>query len=123
VDIPNPLKIGQITIDGTENTIISDGSLELGSSGTTYISFRNDVVKILKSLVSNDVKSPDYTHKASGYAIYRGDDNLSCLEIDNILIRNKLEYLNIIDIKYSDLVNLVENNGLIKGKKYRITDF
>lgn len=123
VDIPNPLKIGQITIDGTENTIISDGSLELGSSGTTYISFRNDVVKILKSLVSNDIKSPDYTHKASGYAIYRGDDNLSCLEIDNILIRNKLEYLNIIDIKYSDLVNLVENNGLIKGKKYRITDF
>jgi len=61
---------------------------------------------------------------STGYAIFHNtEDNQTYLEIDVVRIRSELVYTNIKDVRYDELKNLASLGKLVKGKKYRITDF
>jgi hypothetical protein len=60
----------------------------------------------------------------TGFALFHNtEDNQTYLEIDVVRIRSELDYINVKDITYKELRSLVNSGKLVKGKKYRITDF
>lgn len=123
VNIPNPLQVGNITINGDSSTIYGSQNLYLGSDENTYISLASNKITLDKPLSLDVISSKSYERALSGYSLYTDDNNLSCLEIDYILVRNRIEYQNVIDVTYYQLTELIREKKLRKGCKYRISDF
>lgn len=121
--IPDPLTIGQITIDGQSATI--NGLVNLSIGDTTYISFDNNKINLNVPVTTHDsITSDNFEHNSLGYSIYYDDvRGWSCMELDYLYVRNFIEYQDIIDITYEELYKLYKNGQLIKGRQYRIFDF
>lgn len=123
-EIPNPLILGNVTIDGTTSVIQGSGGLYFNIGGDHYISFDATKIDIEREvIIHQDLQSKDYQSKKSGYRLYMDADGSSVLEVDKVVIRKILEYDDILDVTYNDLTELIKNKKLVARKKYRIIDF
>ena len=124
VDIPDPLVLGQLTINGTTGKISGTNSLSFDLGNDNYISFDNNRINLIKeTVVYNNFQSNNYIVNKDGYRLYIDSKGISTLEIDKVIIRQLLVYEEIIDVTYLELQRLIMDSKLIPDKKYKIIDF
>lgn len=124
VGIPDPLVLGQLTINGTTGKISGTNSLSFDLENDNYISFDTNRINLIKeTVVYNNFQSNNYIVNKDGYRLYIDSKGISTLEIDKVIIRQLLVYEEIIDVTYSELQRLIMDSKLIPGKKYKIIDF
>ena len=124
VGIPDPLVLGQLTINGTSGKISGENSLSFGLGSDNYISFDTNKINIEKeTIVYNNFQSNNYIVNKDGYRLYIDSKGVSTLEIDKVIIRQLLVYEEIIDVTYLELQRLIMDSKLIPDKKYKIIDF
>lgn len=123
--IPDPLRVGSVTIDGKGQTINGTNKLLLNLSNKTYLSILEDKIQVSSDIVTESaLMSEDYHQGKTGYSIYFDEEkNWYCAEFDYIKVRRILEYGDIIDIRYKDLRELISTGTLIPKMHYRIIDF
>lgn len=103
---------------GTMIEIYSDDShlIELASTGVTF----KTRTAIEDTLVSDMIQSTN-SSSISGYRLYYDEySKESTLEVDNLITRNSISY---VDITYSDLYDLCQSGKLKVSQLYRISDF
>ena len=124
VGIPNPLVLGQLTINGTTGKISGTNSLSFDLENDNYISFDTNRINLIKeTVVYNNFQSNNYIVNKDGYRLYIDSEGVSTLEIDKVIIRQLLVYEEIIDVTYLELQRLIMDSKLIPDKKYKIIDF
>lgn len=124
VDIPDPLVLGQLTINGTTGKISGTNSLSFDLENDNYISFDTNRINLIKeTVVYNNFQSNNYIVNKDGYRLYIDSKGVSTLEIDKVIIRQLLVYEEIIDVTYLELQRLIMDSKLIPDKKYKIIDF
>ena len=124
VDIPDPLVLGQLTINGTTEKISGTNSLSFDLGNDNYISFDTNRINLIKeTVVYNNFQSNNYIVNKDGYRLYIDSKGISTLEIDKVIIRQLLVYEEIIDVTYLELQRLIMDSKLIPDKKYKIIDF
>ena len=124
VDIPDPLVLGQLTINGTTGKISGTNSLSFDLENDNYISFDTNRINLIKeTVVYNNFQSNNYIVNKDGYRLYVDSKGISTLEIDKVIIRQLLVYEEIIDVTYLELQRLIMDSKLIPDKKYKIIDF
>ena len=123
LEIPNPLVVGSITLNGTTSEISTPQELGIVVENNRYISITNNKISVDKEIVtSNAISSDNYVSNSKGFSIYY-DNNNYIGEFDIIKVRKTILYDEIQDITYDELQKLISENGLYPNKKYRITDF
>lgn len=103
---------------GTMIEIYSDDShlIELASTGVTF----KTRTAIEDTLVGDMIQSTN-SSSTSGYRLYYDEySEESTLEVDNLITRNSVSY---VDITYSDLYDLCQSGKLKVSQLYRISDF
>lgn len=103
---------------GTMIEIYSDDShlIELASTGVTF----KTRTAIEDTLVGDMIQSTN-SSSTSGYRLYYDEySEESTLEVDNLVTRNSVSY---VDITYSDLYDLCQSGKLKVSQLYRISDF
>ena len=103
---------------GTMIEIYSDDShlVELASTGVTF----KTRTAIEDTLVGDMIQSTN-SSSISGYRLYYDEySEESTLEVDNLITRNSVSY---VDITYSDLYDLCQSGKLKVSQLYRISDF
>lgn len=103
---------------GTMIEIYSDDShlIELASTGVTF----KTKTAIEDTLVGDMIQSTN-SSSVSGYRLYYDEySEESTLEVDNLITRNSVSY---VDITYSDLYDLCQSGKLKMSQLYRISDF
>lgn len=103
---------------GTMIKIYSDDShlIELASTGVTF----KTKTAIEDTLVGDMIQSTN-SSSISGYRLYYDEHSEeSTLEVDNLITRNSVSY---VDITYSDLYDLCQSGKLKVSQLYRISDF
>lgn len=103
---------------GTMIEIYSDDShlIELASTGITF----KTRTAIEDTLVGDMIQSTN-SSSISGYRLYYDEySKESTLEVDNLITRNSVSY---VDITYSDLYDLCQSGKLKVSQLYRISDF
>lgn len=103
---------------GTMIEIYSDDShlIELASTGVTF----KTRTAIEDTLVGDMIQSTN-SSSISGYRLYYDEySKESTLEVDNLVTRNSVSY---VDITYSDLYDLCQSGKLKVSQLYRISDF
>lgn len=103
---------------GTMIKIYSDDShlIELASTGVTF----KTKTAIEDTLVGDMIQSTN-SSSISGYRLYYDEySEESTLEVDNLITRNSVSY---VDITYSDLYDLCQSGKLKVSQLYRISDF
>lgn len=103
---------------GTMIEIYSDDShlIELASTGVTF----KTRTAIEDTLVGDMIQSTN-SSSTSGYRLYYDEySKESTLEVDNLITRNSVSY---VDITYSDLYDLCQSGKLKVSQLYRISDF
>ena len=103
---------------GTMIEIYSDDShlIELASTGVTF----KTKTAIENTLVGDMIQSTN-SSSISGYRLYYDEHSEeSTLEVDNLITRNSVSY---VDITYSDLYDLCQSGKLKVSQFYRISDF
>lgn len=103
---------------GTMIEIYSDDShlIELASTGVTF----KTRTAIEDTLVGDMIQSTNSSN-ISGYRLYYDEySKESTLEVDNLITRNSVSY---VDITYSDLYDLCQSGKLKVSQLYRISDF
>lgn len=103
---------------GTIIEIYSDDShlIELASTGVTF----KTRTAIEDTLVGDMIQSTN-SSSISGYRLYYDEySKESTLEVDNLITRNSVSY---VDITYSDLYDLCQSGKLKVSQLYRISDF
>lgn len=103
---------------GTMIEIYSDDShlIELASTGVTF----KTRTAIENTLVGDMIQSTN-SSSTSGYRLYYDEySEESTLEVDNLITRNSVSY---VDITYSDLYDLCQSGKLKVSQLYRISDF
>lgn len=98
--------------------IYSDDShlIELASTGVTF----KTRTAIEDTLVGDMIQSTN-SSSISGYRLYYDEySEESTLEVDNLITRNSVSY---VDITYSDLYDLCQSGKLKVSQLYRISDF
>lgn len=103
---------------GTMIEIYSDDShlIELASTGVTF----KTRTAIEDTLVGDMIQSTN-SSSVSGYRLYYDEySKESTLEVDNLITRNSVSY---VDITYSDLYDLCRSGKLKVSQFYRISDF
>ena len=124
VSIPDPLVLGQLTINGTTGKISGANSLYFGLGNDNYISFDTNKINIEKeTIIYDNFQSNNYVINKDGYRLYIDSNGVSTLEIDKVIIRQLLVYEEIMSVTYSELQILIKNSELIPNKKYKIIDF
>lgn len=124
VGIPDPLVLGQLTINGTTGKISGTNSLSFDLENDNYISFDTNRINLIKeTVVYNNFQSNNYIVNKDGYRLYIDSKGISTLEIDKVIIRQLLVYEEIIDVTYLELQRLIMDSKLIPDKKYKIIDF
>lgn len=124
--ISDPLKIGNITIYGSESRIMGDTTLILGiESNQTLIN--SETIEVHNNLTMESgsyIISDDFITDQKGYRLYYVQDNgYTELEIDNVKVRKELTYNDLIDIKYQQFRQLILSRKLKVGHRYKIVDF
>lgn len=98
--------------------VYSDDS-HLVELASTEIAFKTRTV-IEDTLISNMVQSTNGSN-VSGYRLYYDEySEESTLEVDNLITRNSVSYIN---ITYSDLYDLCQSGKLKVSQLYKISDF
>lgn len=103
---------------GTMIEIYSNDShlIELASTGVTF----KTRTAIEDTLVGDMIQSTN-SSSISGYRLYYDEySEESTLEVDNLITRNSVSY---VDITYSDLYDLCQSGKLKVSQLYRISDF
>lgn len=103
---------------GTMIEIYSDDShlIELASTGVTF----KTRTAIEDTLVGDMIQSTN-SSSISGYRLYYDEySEESTLEVDNLITRNSVSY---VDITYSDLYDLCQSGKLKVSQLYRISNF
>lgn len=103
---------------GTMIEIYSNDShlIELASTGVTF----KTRTAIEDTLVGDMIQSTN-SSSISGYRLYYDEySKESTLEVDNLITRNSVSY---VDITYSDLYDLCQSGKLKVSQLYRISDF
>lgn len=103
---------------GTMIEIYSDDShlIELASTGVTF----KTRTAIEDTLVGDMIQSTN-SSSISGYRLYYDEySEESTLEVDNLITRKSVSY---VDITYSDLYDLCQSGKLKVSQLYRISDF
>lgn len=103
---------------GTMIEIYSGDShlIELASTGVTF----KTRTAIEDTLVGDMIQSTN-SSSISGYRLYYDEySEESTLEVDNLITRNSVSY---VDITYSDLYDLCQSGKLKVSQLYRISDF
>ena len=109
-----------VVVKGVETMIeiYSDDShlIELASTGVTF----KTRTAIEDTLVGDMIQSTN-SSSISGYRLYYDEySEESTLEVDNLITRNSVSY---VDITYSDLYDLCQSGKLKVSQLYRISDF
>ena len=121
VGIPDPLVLGQLTINGTTEKISGTNNLSFDLGNDNYISFDTNRINLIKeTVVYNNFQSNNYIVNKDGYRLYIDSKGISTLEIDKVIIRQLLVYEEIIDVTYLELQRLIMDSKLIPDKKYKI---
>lgn len=90
--------------------------IELASTGVTF----KTRTAIEDTLVGDMIQSTN-SSSVSGYRLYYDEHSEeSTLEVDNLITRNSVSY---VDITYSDLYDLCQSGKLKVSQLYRISDF
>ena len=123
--IPDPLRVGSVTIDGKGQTVGGTNKLLLNLSNKTYLSILEDKIQVSSDIVTESaLMSEDYHQGKTGYSIYFDEEkNWYCAEFDYIRVRRILEYDDIVDVRYKELRKLILTGTLIPKMRYRIIDF
>lgn len=123
LEIPNPLQLDKLQLNGTSQEIIASDSLNFNITNNKYISLRQNNIEFYKNVILDaPIYSDNYEANKSGFALYVNDANYIG-EFDIIKVRKAIIYEDIEDITYDDLVEKINNSQLYPGKKYRIIDF
>ena len=119
---PEQLTLGNIIIDGTTNTIYANGQLYLGIGTNRYIECSDNNIKLLKSIILQEgFRSYDFNDKG-GFAIQLEDGQYTLI-IDSIRVRNSIGQESDKYVTYEELYNYYQDQSLIAGCYYIITDF
>lgn len=123
LEIPNPLQLDKLQLNGTSQEIIASDSLNFNITNNKYISLKQNNIQFYKNVILNaPIYSDNYEANKSGFALYVNNADYIG-EFDIIKVRKAIIYEDIEDIKYDDLVEKINNSQLYPGKKYRIIDF
>lgn len=123
LEIPNPLQLDKLQLNGTSQEIIASDSLNFNITNNKYISLRQNNIEFYKNVILNaPIYSDNYEANKSGFALYVNDADYIG-EFDIIKVRKAIIYEDIEDITYDGLVEKINNSQLYPGKKYRIIDF
>ena len=123
LEIPNPLQLGKLQLNGTSQEITASDSLNFNITNNKYISLKQNDIKFYKNVILDaPIYSNNYEANKSGFALYVNDADYIG-EFDIIKVRKAIIYEDIEDITYDDLVEKINNSQLYPGKKYRIIDF
>lgn len=124
LNIPNPLVIGAITIDGNASNIYSSKELNFGVGVDGYIKLSENKVQVNQELVTyKSLESWDFVGSQKGYILTTTENDESLLEVDIIRVRKYIDYSNKVKLTYSQLLNYISQKKLIEGKEYVIIDF
>ena len=124
VDIswPNLVNIGEITIDGENNTISSGGNIHISSNNSRYISIADGGIGLLFPVTFNKAfQSYDFTEE-TGFAITEEGGKYT-LSIDNIDLRGQINGFNTEELTYMQLYKRYIEGLLKKDTYYIISDF
>lgn len=122
-EIPSPLKLKNITINGEDEYITGTTGLYFSIVNDIYMQLLNDAITLQKQLVTNNtISSEDFQSGQSGFAIYNDDENYIG-EFDVIRVRKSIIYDEVQDVTYEQLRELMEGHKLYPRKQYRIIDF
>ena len=126
LSIPDPLKIGNVTIYGSESRIIGDTILTIGIESRQML-IGSETIEVHNNLTTESgsyIMSDDFITDQKGYRLYYVQDNgYTELEIDNVKVRKELTYNDLIDIKYQQFRQLILSRKLKVGHRYKIVDF
>lgn len=118
------ITIGDLRIYKQDDQMnISSPNLQFFVNDQLYIDLGNSI----KTKVSLEMKDGTFlqSEKATedyGFRLYKNQDRY-VLDIDDINLRGDLNKLSHIEVTYSTLVELIEDQDLIPGKEYKIIDF
>ena len=122
--IPDPLKVGNITINGTAERIIGKERIQLNIEDSIISEISLDKLSFYKDLVTNSAIQSDNFTEQTGYKIYYDALAKESIGIfDKVIVRKSIIYEEEEEVTYVELVKLIANKELVKGKKYIITDF
>ena len=122
--IPDPLKVGNITINGTTERITGQNRIQLAIEDHIISEISLDKLSFYKDLVTNSAIQSDNFTEQTGYKIYYdalAEESIGIF--DKVIIRKSFLYEDEVEVTYGELVKLINQKELIKGKKYIITDF
>lgn len=123
LEIPNPLQLGKLQLNGTSQEITASDSLNFNITNNKYISLKQNNIQFYKNVILDaPIYSNNYEANKNGFALYANDADYIG-EFDIIKVRKAIIYEDIEDITYDDLVEKINNSQLYPGKKYRIIDF
>lgn len=123
LEIPNPLQLGKLQLNGTSQEITASDSLNFNITNNKYISLKQNNIQFYKNVILDaPIYSNNYEANKSGFALYANDADYIG-EFDIIKVRKAIIYEDIEDITYDALVEKINNSQLYPGKKYRIIDF
>ena len=123
LEIPNPLQLGKLQLNGTSQEITASDSLNFNITNNKYISLKQNNIEFYKNVILDaPIYSNNYEANNSGFALYVNNADYIG-EFDIIKVRKAIIYEDIEDITYDDLVEKINNSQLYPGKKYRIIDF
>lgn len=123
LEIPNPLQLDKLQLNGTSQEIIASDSLNFNITNNKYISLKQNNIEFYKNVILDaPIYSDNYEANKSGFALYVNNADYIG-EFDIIKVRKAIIYEDIEDITYDDLVEKINNSQLYPGKKYRIIDF
>jgi hypothetical protein len=127
--VPDPLEIGNITIKGSTEEIISKSKLSIDAGGLITlklgglesISIANDKVSY-NQYISSDKGIQSHAYNSNvGYFIGINSENKAIGVFDEIIVRNGL--MRIQKVTYKELIELMDNKRLMTNCEYEITDF
>lgn len=124
LNIPNPLVIGTLTIDGNTANIYGSKDLSLSIGSDNYIKLGDTTVQVNQELVTyKDLQSWDFVGSQKGYILTTTENDESLLEVDIVRVRKYIDYSNKVKVTYNQLLDLISQKKLIEGKEYVIIDF
>ena len=124
LNVPNPLVIGTITIDGNAGNIYGTKDISFGIGSNNYLKLADNKVQVNQELVTyKNLESWDFVGSQKGYILTTTENDESLLEVDIIRVRKYIDYSNKVKLTYSQLLNYISQKKLIEGKEYVIIDF
>lgn len=104
--------------DGSTGVISNSGVISIRVDETSAVTIDSEGI-IALGMSSNMIKSEGAT-QMSGFRLYTDATGKSTLEVDNLSVRESTDTT---VLTHSDLYELITQEALVIGHKYRVTDF